>query len=97
MDIASMVLGIISIVFSFFCGCISMITAPIGLILGIVDLILKKKKGQPIGIAISGVVMCTIAILIIVLLVIVFSLNLNGVDNNFYNEFFNELNQSQYY
>ena len=47
MDIASLVLGIVSLVFSFFCGVISFITAPIGLILGIVDLVKKKKANLP--------------------------------------------------
>ena len=71
MGVASMVLGIVSLVFTFLCGCISMITAPIGLILGIVELVRKKGSNEPKGMAVSGVVMCSISILIFIVLVII--------------------------
>lgn len=71
MDIASMVLGIVSLIFSFLCWFIAIITAPIGLILGIVDLLKKKKENMPNkGMAISGIIMNSIAIVIIIFIVI---------------------------
>lgn len=78
MDVASMVLGIISLVFSFFCGFISLITAPVGLILGIIDLVKKKAQEKSKGMAIAGVVMCAIAIFILVFSLIFFASNIEG-------------------
>lgn len=67
MDVASMVLGIVSLVFSFFCGCISIITAPIGLVLGIVDLVQKKEREDaPKGMSIAGITMCSISLAILI-------------------------------
>lgn len=67
MDVASMVLGIVSLVFSFFCGCISIITAPIGLVLGIVDLVQKKdREDAPKGMSIAGITMCSISLAILI-------------------------------
>lgn len=70
MNIASMVLGIVSIVFSFFCQCVSIITAPIGLILGIVDL--KKNPSKPKGMAITGIVLSAISLLMFVAVLLFF-------------------------
>ena len=70
MNIASMVLGIISIVFTFFCQCVSIITAPIGLILGIVDI--KKNPSKPKGMAITGIVLSSISLVIFVAILLFF-------------------------
>lgn len=67
MGVASLVLGIISIVFGFipFCGAIAFIPALVGLILGIVDAVKKSKSQQPKGMAIAGIILSAIAIVII--------------------------------
>lgn len=84
MDIASLVLGIIGLISSFFTifcgGCVSIITGPIGLVLGIVDLINKNKKGLPKGMAIAGIILNAIAILI----TIVIFLFLIVIGNSYY-------------
>lgn len=67
MDIASLVLGIVSIVFSFFCGFVTIITAPVGIILGIVDLVKKKKENMPNkGMAITGIILGVVSLVILI-------------------------------
>ena len=68
MGIASLVLGIVG-----FISCFLVVTAPIGLIgvivglvLGIVDVARKSKRGQNRGAGISGIVICAITFLILV-------------------------------
>lgn len=68
MGIASLVLGIISIVFGWipFICFIALILAVIGLILGIVDTIHKNKTGdKKRGVSIAGLIISAIAIPII--------------------------------
>lgn len=67
MGVASLVLGIVSIVLGFipFCGAIAFIPAVIGLILGIVDAVKKSKSQEPKGMAIAGIILSAIAIVII--------------------------------
>ena len=68
MGIAALVLGIVSLIIGWipFCGAIALIPAIIGLILGIVDVVQKNKKGEPKGIGIAGIVLSAIAIAIII-------------------------------
>lgn len=68
MGVASLVLGIVSIIIGFvpFCGAIAFIPAIIGLVLGIVDIVKKNKEGQPKGMAIAGTVLSAIAVIFIV-------------------------------
>jgi hypothetical protein len=68
MGIASMVIGIVALVIGFipFCGFWAAVPALVGLILGIVDLALKSKRGQPRGTAIAGVVLNPLAIIVVV-------------------------------
>ena len=69
MGIASLVLGIVSVVFCFL-PCLSyvaLITCIIGLVLGIIDLIKKKQSGEPKGQAIAGIVLNAIALGLFVL------------------------------
>lgn len=83
MDIASLVLGIVSVVFSFFCGFVTMITAPIGIILGIVDLVKKKKENMPNkGMAITGIILGAIGLLILIV-AFIFLVAL-GVNSGYY-------------
>lgn len=75
MAIASLVLGIVSIILGFvpFCGTIAIVPAIVGAILGIVVIAKKQpevKEGEESpksqkGLAIAGLVMCIIAILVI--------------------------------
>jgi len=67
MDIASLVLGIVSLILGFipFCGSIAFIPAVVGLILGIVSLVQKSKTQSPKGMAIAGIILNALAILII--------------------------------
>ena len=91
-----MVLGIVSLVFMFFCSCISVITAPIGLALGIVDIVRKKdNKDAPKGMAIAGITMCAISLAIIIgFMALIGSTRFN---DNFMNDFLNNLNNSYDY
>lgn len=59
MGVAALILGIISIIVGFIplCGAIAYFPAIIGLILGIVDIVLKTKKKEPRGMAIAGTVL----------------------------------------
>jgi hypothetical protein len=69
MGIASMVLGIVSVIFGLvpFCGSWAVIPALIGLTLGIVDLAVKSRRKAPRGTAIAGVILNPIAIIAVVL------------------------------
>ncbi len=73
MGVASLVLGILSLIIGFvpFCGAIALLPAIIGLILGIVDVVLKSKKGEPKGMGIAGIVLSAISIVVIVFWVFV--------------------------
>lgn len=68
MGIASLVLGIVSVVISFvpFCGIIALVPAIVGLILGIIDAVKKSKEQQPKGMSIAGIVCSAVAIVLII-------------------------------
>jgi hypothetical protein len=68
MGIASMIIGIVSLVIGFIpmCGFWAAAPAVVGLILGIVDLVLRSKRKQPRGKAIVGVILNPLAIIVIV-------------------------------
>lgn len=68
MGVASLVLGIISVVFSFvpFCGIIALIPAIVGFVLGIIDIVLKTKSQEPKGMSIAGLVCSSVAIIFII-------------------------------
>ena len=70
MGIASLVLGIISIPLIPFCGIITYLPAIVGLILGIVDIVLKKKRGEKRGIAIAGTILSAISTVLITVWII---------------------------
>jgi len=73
MGIASMVIGIVSIVLGFIpiCGMIAFWPALVGLVLGIVDAVLKTKKQQPKGMAVAGISTCAVALVVIAFWVLV--------------------------
>ena len=97
MGVAALVLGIISIIIGFvpLCGAIALLPAIIGLILGIVDIVLKSKKGEPKGVSIAGTVLSAIAIVIIVFWVFVFGVAASELDLNEINDIVS--NSSYYY
>ena len=68
MGVASMVIGIVSLVIGFIpmCGFWAAVPAVVGLILGVVDLVLRSKRKQPRGKAIVGVILNPLAIIVIV-------------------------------
>ncbi len=68
MGIAALILGIVSITISLvpFCGTIAFLPALVGLILGIVDLVVKNRQNQNKGTSIAGVVLSSLAIVIMV-------------------------------
>ena len=61
MGVASLVLGILSLVFCWL-PFLSWLLGLIGLILGAVGIGVGKKKGKPIGCAIAGLVMSIIGV-----------------------------------
>ena len=68
MGVASLVLGIVSVVIGFvpFCGTWAIIPAIVGLILGIIDWVKQNKAGEPKGKSIAGTILSIIAIVIII-------------------------------
>ena len=70
MGIASLVLGIVSLVLCFMPCCLSyaaLFTCIIGFVLGVIDVIKKKQTGEPKGQAIAGVVLNAIALALFIL------------------------------
>ena len=69
MGIASMVIGIVSLLIGFipFCGTWAIIPAFAGLGLGIADVIVRSKRGQPKGMAVAGLVLNPLAITIVII------------------------------
>ena len=67
MGIASLVLGIVSIIISFipFLNVVAFIPAMVGLILGIIDIVKKTKNKEPKGKSIAGTILSAIAMVII--------------------------------
>jgi hypothetical protein len=63
LNIASMVLGIISLVLMFWAGGIGVIPAIIGLVLGVVGKDKSREVGAPTGMATAGIV-CSIVALV---------------------------------
>lgn len=98
MGIAALILGILSIIVGFIplCGSIALLPAIIGLILGIVDTVLKSKKGEKKGVSIAGIVLSALAIVIIVFWVFVFGAALSTVDVNELENALQSLNEISY-
>ena len=74
MDIASLVLGIVSLLFSFipYCNYFMIIPAIVGLILGIIKKKKKSKLEMPKGIGITGIILNALALLIMIIVGIFF-------------------------
>jgi hypothetical protein len=69
MGIASMVIGIISLIVGFFpiCGTWAVIPAIVGIGLGIGDLVVRAKRNESKGMAIAGLILNPLAILIVII------------------------------
>ena len=89
MGIASLVLGIVSLVIGFvpFCGIIALVPAVIGLILGIIDIAKKSREGTPKGQAITGLTLSSVAIMIIIFWTIIVSGGEAETNSDLYNEY----------
>ena len=70
MGIAALILGIVGLVIAWipFCGILALIPCLVGLGLGIADIIVKGKRGEPKGMGIAGTVLNAVALLIVILL-----------------------------
>ena len=79
MGVAALVLGIVSVVIGFipFCGTWALIPAIVGLVLGIIDWVKKKKANQPKGKAIAGTICSGVAIVIILVWWLIFGIAAN--------------------
>lgn len=95
MGIAALILGIISIIVGFvpLCGAIAYFPAIVGLVLGIVDIVLKSKKNESKGMGIAGTVLSAIALVIITLWIFVFGVAISS--DEFQNELENQIRQQQ--
>lgn len=69
MGIASMVIGIVALMIGFvpFCGTWAIIPASAGIGLGIADVIVRSKRGQPKGMAIAGLILNPLAVIVIII------------------------------
>lgn len=76
MGVAALVLGIVSVVLGFIplCGIIALLPATIGLILGIIDLVKRKKAGEKFGKSLAGIICSGLAVVIIVFWYVVFGI-----------------------
>jgi len=98
MGVASLVLGILSLIVSFIpcCGALAIIPAIIALILGIVEVVKKSKEGAPKGMGIAGIVLSAIAMIIIVVWFFIVGVAASSTDyentlntySNYYNTYY---------
>lgn len=102
MGIAALVLGIVSIIIAFvpFCGIIAFLPALVGLILGIVGLVVKRENNPNKGTSIAGVILSSLAIVIMVVWFFVLGMALSSEDipkefKNFNDEIQKEIDNEQ--
>ena len=98
MAVASLVLGIVSLIIGFipFCGSIALLPAIIGFILGIVSIVLNKKKGDKIGMGVAGLVLSIIATIVIIFWVFI-AVGLGIVESQNSRTYTIRSNSSSYY
>lgn len=72
MGVASLVIGIVSIIMSFLpcCSYFALFPAFVGLGLGIAELVKKGKEGEEKGMSIAGIILNIIAIILPIALII---------------------------
>ena len=83
MGVASLVLGIVSLIISFipFCGTWAIIPAIVGLVLGIVDWVKRNKANEPKGKSIAGTVCSAVAIIVIAVWWVLAGMAAKNVEN----------------
>ncbi len=90
MGIASMVIGIVSAIFSFI-PCVNiyaLIPSIVGLVLGIVDVVLKKKNNVGgIGMGVAGIVLNGIAVILAIILYASFYAAVSAISDSLYDFF----------
>ena len=88
MGIASLIIGIFSIICGIlpFCGFFAVLPAAIGLVLGIVDTVIKSKKDTGKGMSIAGIVLNALAIVFILLWLTLFAVSSTVAEENFKEE-----------
>lgn len=69
MGIAALILGIVSGIVSLFpfCGIVAFLPATIGVILGIIDIVIKANNKQPKGISIAGTIISVLSVVFIII------------------------------
>ncbi|MPN48190.1 hypothetical protein SDC9_195795 [bioreactor metagenome] len=69
MGIAALILGVVSLFISFFpfCGAVALLPGIIGLMLGIIDIVIKSRNGQSKALGIVGTVLNGLALLVAIL------------------------------
>ena len=84
MGVAALVLGIVSLILGFIpiVGILGIGLAIIGLVLGIIDWVQKKKKDEKHGMAVAGTICSVVAIIIVILWTMVFSVLVYHVVDN---------------
>lgn len=97
MGIAALVLGIVSIIIAFIplCGSIAFVPAIIGVILGIIDIVLKSKKKEKMGVSIAGLILSILAIIIIVLWLFVIGAGSEAAAEQLANQTDNTVNNTE--
>lgn len=100
MGVAALVLGIISIIIGFIplCGSIAYFPAIVGLILGIVDIVMKSKNNGSKGMGIAGTVLSGIALVVITFWLFIFGAIFTDatIQNEINNQILNEMKNSDW-
>ncbi len=96
MGIASMVIGIVSLMIGFipFCGTWAIIPACAGIGLGIADVIVRSNRKQPKGMAIAGLVLNPLAVMVILLYWVTFFSAAKNVADSVEPDLSNQLQQA---
>ena len=101
MGIASMIIGIVALLFGFipFCGTWAILPAMVGLGLGVADVIVKSKQKKGKGMAIAGLVLNPLAIMVIIGWWMILAANaahaVNSLDSSFQQQMMQSIQQMQ--
>lgn len=98
MGVASLVLGIISLIIGFipFCGMIAFVPAIIGLILGIVEIVKKSKEKASKGMGIAGTILSAISIVVMIFWFFVVGIAFSTVDYTDIEDLQNQIENNYY-
>ncbi|MBK0420716.1 DUF4190 domain-containing protein [Leucobacter sp. CSA2] len=76
--ISSLVLGIVGVVFSFLVSFVGLVAGVVGLVLGI----LARKKGQPKGMSLTGIILSAAAIVLAIISMIIVAMFIGAALND---------------